>query len=174
VYFSAASELGFAIARRGWTLIYGGTEVGLMGTVARAAAEAGGKVVGVIPQGIADHGIGYRGAGELVVTPTVRERKQIMEERADAFVALPGGFGTLEEILEVLTLKQLGYHSKPIVFLDIDGYYTKLVAFFEHLYALRFARVEFRALYRVCSTSEEAIEYIQHYRRTKQPGKWFR
>ena len=116
-YFAAAVELGEKIARRGWRLIYGGGSVGLMGALARAVLDAGGHVTGVIPRALLDLGVGETKVSELVVTDGLRDRKAIMDERGDAFVALPGGLGTLEEVLEVLTLKQLGYHTKPVVVL---------------------------------------------------------
>ncbi len=122
-YFTAARELGEKLARRGWRLVYGGGSVGLMGALSRAVLAEGGHVPGVIPKALLDLGVGERGVSELVVTDGLRDRKAIMDERGDAFVALPGGLGTLEEVLEVLTLKQLGYHTKPVVVLDLDGFY---------------------------------------------------
>ena len=116
-YFTAARELGEKLARRGWRLVYGGGSVGLMGVLSRAVLAGGGHVTGVIPKALLDLGVGERGVSELIVTDGLRDRKAIMDERGDAFVALPGGLGTLEEVLEVLTLKQLGYHTKPVVVL---------------------------------------------------------
>ncbi len=124
-YFAAASELGTALASRRDTLIYGGTNVGLMGAVARAVHQHGGRVVGVIPSFIAGRGLAYSPADELIVTRDMRERKARMEERADVFVALPGGFGTLEEMLEIVTLKQLQQHTKAVIFLNVDGFYDR-------------------------------------------------
>ena len=116
-YFTAARELGEKLARRGWRLVYGGGSVGLMGALSRAVLAGGGHVTGVIPKALLDLGVGERGVSELIVIDGLRDRKAIMDERGDAFVALPGGLGTLEEVLEVLTLKQLGYHTKPVVVL---------------------------------------------------------
>src|SRR4051794_4401156 len=117
VFFVVARELGATLARRGDTLVFGGTGVGLMGAAASAAHHAGGRVIGVIPSYIADKRIAFEHADELIQTETLRERKAIMEDRADAFIVLPGGFGTLEEAVEIITLKQLQQHRKAIVIL---------------------------------------------------------
>ena len=126
-YRRAAADLGRAIAERGWGLVYGGGNIGLMGEVARAALHGGAPVVGVIPHRLADREIALESVTELVRTETMRERKGIMDERSDAFVVLPGGIGTLEELVEMITLKQLGYHERPIVVLDADGYWDPLL-----------------------------------------------
>ena len=148
-YFTAARDLAARMAARGDELIYGGTAVGVMGALADAMRAAGGRVTGILPQLMADRGLADEDCDELVVTTDMATRKQAMIERAEAFVALPGGFGTLEEFFEVLTLKQLGYHRKPIVLLDLDGFYQPLLTLFEELYARGFARREYAALYRV-------------------------
>jgi uncharacterized protein (TIGR00730 family) len=127
----AARELGTAIGRRGGRLVYGGGRVGLMGAVADAALAAGAGVVGVIPRALMDREVGHRGLSELHVVQTMHERKQLMAERADAFVALPGGIGTLEELYEVWSWQQLGYHDKPVALLNVDGYYDALLAFMD-------------------------------------------
>jgi uncharacterized protein (TIGR00730 family) len=128
-YTAAARSLGRLLAGRGACLVYGGGRVGLMGAVADAALAAGGKVVGVIPQALMDREVGHAGLTELHVVQTMHERKQLMAERADAFVALPGGIGTLEEIYEVWSWQQLGYHDKPVALLNVDGYYDALLEF---------------------------------------------
>ena len=127
VYLEAASELGRRIAERGHGLVYGGATVGAMGAVADAALGAGGAVVGVIPDVIREREIDHKGLTELHVVRTMHERKAIMAERADAFVALPGGLGTLEEIFEVWSWRQLGFHAKPVGFLDAGGFWTPLL-----------------------------------------------
>ena len=129
VYAQAARELGRLIARSGGSVVYGGGRVGLMGAVADAALAAGGSVVGVIPQALMDREVGHPGLTELHVVQTMHERKQMMAERADAFVALPGGIGTLEEIYEVWSWQQLGYHDKPVALLNVAGYYDALLEF---------------------------------------------
>ena len=128
-YAGAADELGAAIGRHGGRLVYGGGKVGLMGRIADATLAAGGRVLGVIPQALMDREVGHRGITELVVVQTMHERKQRMAEAADAFVALPGGIGTLEELYEVWSWQQLGYHDKPVALLNVDGYYDALLDF---------------------------------------------
>jgi uncharacterized protein (TIGR00730 family) len=128
-YARAAHALGTLLAERGVCVVYGGGRVGLMGAVADAALAAGGRVVGVIPQALMDREVGHAGLTELHVVQTMHERKQLMAERADAFVALPGGIGTLEEIYEVWSWQQLGYHDKPVALLNVDGYYDALLEF---------------------------------------------
>lgn len=128
--FSAAAEaVGQLIGERGWRLVYGGGRAGLMGVVADAALRAGAHVTGVIPQSLMTRELGHAALQELHVVETMHQRKQLMAERADAFLALPGGIGTFEELFEVWTWRQLGYHDKPIGLLDVDGYYESLLEF---------------------------------------------
>ncbi len=131
-YTAAAQALGTAIGHHGWQLVYGGGKVGLMGEVADATLAAGGHVVGVIPETLEKLEVGHTGLHELHVVPTMHVRKQMMAERADVFIALPGGIGTLEELYEVWTWRQLAYHDKPIGLLNVDGYYDALLAFMQH------------------------------------------
>ena len=128
-YTHAARALGSAIGAQGWQLVYGGGKVGLMGEVADATLAAGGRVVGVIPQTLQKLEVGHTGLHELHVVPTMHARKQMMAERADVFIALPGGIGTLEELYEVWTWRQLGYHDQPIGLLNVEGYYDDLLRF---------------------------------------------
>ena len=128
-YKEQAQALARQIAEAGATLVYGGGRVGLMGAVADAALAGGGRVVGVIPQALMDREVGHARLTELHVVQTMHERKHMMAERADAFVALPGGIGTLEEIYEVWSWQQLGYHDKPVALLNVEGYYDALLAF---------------------------------------------
>lgn len=137
-FFEVARELGSLIARRGDTLVYGGASVGLMGCVAEAVQADGGHVVGVIPERLVAREIAYKHADELLVTADMRERKAAMENRADAFFALPGGLGTLEEITEIMNLRKLGYTDKPLVLLNIDGFYDPLVVLLDHMIKGRF------------------------------------
>ncbi len=130
-YLEAARALGATIARRGLGLVYGGASVGLMGAVAEAALAAGGEVIGVLPRSLQEREIAHLGLTELHVVDSMHTRKAMMAERADAFVALPGGLGTLEELFEVLTWRLLGLHRKPAGLLDVEGYYAPLVAFLE-------------------------------------------
>jgi len=160
-YPPVAAALGREIARRNHTLIYGGGAVGLMGVLAHAAHENGGAITGVIPSKLQNReGVAYD-ADELVVTKTMRERKRIMYDRADAFVVLPGGFGTLEEFMEVLTLKQLGYHEHPITILNVDGFFDTLLSFFQELREGHFAREPLEDLVHIVTTAEAAVERIE-------------
>lgn len=171
-YTDAAVEFGSRLGQRGFTLVYGGASVGLMGQLARAVHAGGGRVVGVIPQSLRDREIAYEAADELIVTRDLRERKAIMEARADAFVALPGGFGTLEEVLEVLTLKQLQSHSKPIVFLNTAAFYDRLLAVFEQLYEQRFTKAAYREFYKVASHPTEALQLLDAATPPPSVTKW--
>jgi len=130
-YVEAAHELGAELARRGVELVYGGGNVGLMGAVADGALAHGGRVIGVIPRALLERELAHRGASEMHVVDTMHQRKALMAELSDAFVALPGGFGTLDELCEVLTWSQLGFHAKPIALFDVDGYWEPLAAMFD-------------------------------------------
>ncbi|MCD6519677.1 MAG: TIGR00730 family Rossman fold protein [Anaerolineae bacterium] len=173
IYFHVARQLGELIATKGHTLVYGGANVGLMLELAQAVKNKGGKVVGVIPRRLAEYGLAFKQADEMIVTESLAERKAIMEKRADAFIALPGGFGTLEEVTQVITLKQLQYIHGAIVLLNIEGFYRHLLAHFEFLYHERFAKPIYRQLYYVASTPQEAMEHIEHYDPATLPTKWF-
>ena len=131
-YEELARELGGELAVRGIAVVYGGASVGLMGAVADAAMAAGGEVVGVIPQALVDREVAHPGLSELHVVGSMHERKALMADLSDAFVALPGGMGTLEELFEVFTWRQLGLHAKPIALLDAADYWAGLVAFLDH------------------------------------------
>lgn len=172
-FFEVTTELGTLIAQHNHTLVYGGANVGLMGALARSVHTHGGKVVGVIPESIRNKGIAYEAADELVVTKDLRERKAVMEAHADAFVGLPGGFGTLEEMLEILTLKQLQFHNKPVIFVNTNGFYRNLFNHFEQLYQERFAKPDYRHLYFIAPDAASAISYIETYRPIQLQSKWF-
>ena len=128
-YTDAARAVGHEIGRRGWQLVYGGGRAGLMGVVADAALAVGGRVVGVIPQSLMGRELGHPGLTELHVDDTMHQRKMMMAERSDAFLALPGGIGTFEELFEVWSWRQLGYHDKPLGLLNVAGYYDRLLEF---------------------------------------------
>jgi len=170
-YFEAAAELGRLIGARGWEMVFGGGTIGLMGATARGVHEAGGRVTAVIPNLLNRDGIVYTLADDIVLTETLRERKAIMDERADAFVALPGGFGTLEEVIEVLTLKQLGYHDRAVVFLNTEGFYEPLIEFFHHQVRDNFVRAEHHALYHVADTPADVMAYLDTYTPEPMPDK---
>lgn len=162
-FAEAARELGRGMAARGQTLVYGGGNIGLMGVVAREIHAGGGHVVGVIPEKLRDLELAYTAADELVVTESMRERKAIMEARADAFVALPGGLGTLEEILEVLVLKQLCYHDRPIVFLNTAGIFNSLFQLLDDLRAGHFVKESYHALYHVAANPADVFRHLDTY-----------
>jgi len=171
-YMELASEMGRAIAHNGYSLVYGGAKVGLMGVIAKYTKENGGKVIGVMPELLVEKELDYRGCDEMFVTSGMRERKAKMEDLSGAFVAMPGSFGTLEELLEVITLKQLGYHRKAIVILNHDGFYDHLLNMFEQLYALRFAKPVSKSLYHISETVEDAINFIKNYEEKNIEEKW--
>jgi uncharacterized protein (TIGR00730 family) len=145
-YRDDAIALGELLAMRGMRLVYGGGKVGLMGVVADAALRAGGEVVGIIPESLMLKEVGHGSLTELVVTATMHERKAKMEEAAEGFIALPGGFGTFDELCEILTWAQLGIHRKPIGLLNTDGFFDQLTGFFDFVSDQGFIRPEHRAL----------------------------
>jgi len=145
-YGIAARELATVLARRGLGLVYGGGKVGLMGTLADSMLEAGGEVIGVIPQSLVAKEVAHRGVSELRIVDTMHQRKALMNDLSDAFIALPGGFGTLEEFFEILTWSQLGIHGKPSGLLNVSGYYDGLLAMLDHAVSEGFLRPAFREL----------------------------
>lgn len=163
-YLDVAQRLGKGIAGRMWKLIYGGTNCGLMRIVADAALREGGMVTGIVPRCIEARGVAAMNVTDLIVTEDMKERKQLMRERADAFIALPGGWGTLEEITEVLTLKQLGVHRKPVVFVNTGGFYDLFWRFIEQATGKGFISDAYQGLYKVVCTPEKALEYIDAYK----------
>ena len=173
VYSVAARETGRMIAEQGYTLVYGGAKVGLMGTVADAALAAGGKVIGVLPRALQDKEIGHEGLSDLHLVGSMHERKAKMADLSDAFIALPGGVGTLEEIFEVWTWGQLGYHAKPCGFLNIEGYYDHLIAFLNHQTQEGFTRQTMRDMVQIAGTPEEMIALFENYTPPSAP-KWIK
>ena len=151
-YREAATELGARLAAAEIGLVYGGGRVGLMGLLADAALAGGGDVTGIIPSRLRDAELAHRGATELVVVDSMHERKRLMAEKADAFAILPGGIGTLDEMFEIVSWKQLELHGKPIFLVDIGGYWSPLRALLEHIVAKGFARPETRNLVQVVPT----------------------
>lgn len=172
-YYDAAAELGRGMVTHGWGLVYGGGKTGVMGAVARAVKQAGGRVVGVIPEFMKARELAYDEADELVTVITMRERKLLMETRADAFVALPGGWGTLEEIMEILTLRQLDVVRKPCVFLNQDGFYDPLLALFERMLADQFFKSSNMALFRMATTVPQIFAEIEAGAGATADEKWF-
>ena len=170
-YARAAQELGHALVDAGIGLVYGGASVGLMGTIADAVLDAGGEAVGVIPQALVDREIAHPGLSDLKIVGSMHERKALMAELGDGFVALPGGMGTLEELFEVYTWTQLGLHSKPLGLLDVRGYYGQLVAFLDHTVAERFMTGEHRELLVVEQRAAALLEAFRRWRPPVRP-KW--
>jgi len=160
-YLETARDLGSAIAERGYGLVYGGATVGTMGAVADAALAAGGRVVGVIPGVIIDLEIAHRDLTELHIVGTMHERKALMAERSDAFVALPGGYGTLDEFLEILTWAQLRIHNKPCVMVNVGGYYDALLKFLDRAVEEGMLKPQNRGLVQVACDGSEALEIIE-------------
>jgi uncharacterized protein (TIGR00730 family) len=160
IYHDAARDLGTAIGACGWTLIYGGGERGLMGDLARAVHAAGGRVIGVIPERLRDLDLAYAQADELIVTGGMRERKAIMEDRADGFIVLPGGFGTLEEFFEILVLKQLAYTRKPLILYNTNAFFDGLMAFFAGLCEQQFVKENHLDLFLLTESPRAALDAI--------------
>jgi uncharacterized protein (TIGR00730 family) len=160
IYKAAAEELGQALATRNIGVVYGGSNVGLMKAVAEAALAANGRVIGVIPEVLVDLEVAHHGITELHITSTMHTRKALIGEKADAFVALPGGFGTFEELFEVLAWHSLKIHSKPIILLNINGFYDKLLAFLDHCIAEGMLRPKNRELLLVADTVEGALAQL--------------
>jgi uncharacterized protein (TIGR00730 family) len=170
LYAQAAVELGRTLATRGIRLIYGGGAVGLMGIVADAALAAGGEVIGIIPQSLKRSEIGHNGLTRLEVVDGMHARKARMAELSDAFIALPGGLGTLEELFEVWTWGQLGYHQKPLGLLEVNGFFGKLCSFLDHLVGEGFVRPQHRAMLQSSGSAEELLTLLQGWQ--PAPAKW--
>jgi len=162
-YFDQARELGEEMARRGLRLVYGGGQIGLMGAVARAMRASGGHVIGVIPGRPDWAELVFPDANEMIYTSHIRDRKATMELKADAFIALPGGIGTMEELFEIVTLRTLGYHRKPIVILDGHGYYEPLLRMLERAVSEGFARPSLRESYHLSDSVRDALDYIESH-----------
>jgi uncharacterized protein (TIGR00730 family) len=170
-YRRQAETVGRAMAARGIGLVYGGAHVGLMGAVADAALAAGGEVTGVIPQGLVDREIAHRGLTELRVVGSMHERKAVMADLADGFVALPGGAGTLEELFEVWTWAQLGLHAKPCGLLDATGFFEPLTRCLDHMVATGFVRPAHRAMLISAGSLDQLLEAFAAYR-APVDSKW--
>ena len=157
-YVAAARDVGRALGERGVRVVYGGGRVGMMGALADATRAAGGKVTGIIPRDLVEREIGHEGLDDLRVVGSMHERKALMADMADGFIALPGGIGTLEELFEVYTWAQLGIHAKPIGLLDVAGYYAGLVAFLDHVVGQGFLRTETRDALAVAGDLDGLLE----------------
>jgi hypothetical protein len=160
VYLAEAKKLGSAIARAGLGLVYGGASVGLMGAVADAALAGGAEVIGILPEVLSGSEIAHRGLTRLEMVATMHERKARMVKLADAFLMLPGGYGTLDEMMEIVTWKQLRLHAKPCILINTAGYWDGLLTFLDRAVEAGFLKAENRGLLEVVGTAEEAVEFL--------------
>lgn len=163
VYYKDAKELGQLIGQNGYNIVYGGSTLGLMWTCASEVQNNGGKVIGVMPQRLADMGCKTDNCDEFFMAVGMRDRKDKMDKISEAVIALAGGLGTLEELSEMIVQKQLGYNKKPIVILNTNGFYNKLLEFFDRIIEEKFANKMTRNLYYVAKTPQDAIDYIKNY-----------
>ena len=171
VFAAQARRLGAAVAAQGLGLVYGGASVGLMGELADAALAAGAEVTGVIPQALVDMEVAHRGLTDLRIVASMHERKAVMADLADAFIALPGGLGTLDELAEILTWAQLGLHAKPIGLLDVDGYFAPLLEFLDAAVRARFLQPAHRAMLLMETDPDRLLAAFRAYQ-PPPPFKW--
>lgn len=160
-YMQAASDLGKALVKRKMDLVYGGASVGTMGEIARTVLAAGGDVTGVMPKGLVEKEIAFKGLTDLRVVDDMHQRKSLMNQISDGFIAMPGGLGTLEEIFEALTWAQLGLHEKPCGLLNVCGYYDKLVEFLDHGVEQGFVKTEYRGMIQVDECPERLLDKLE-------------
>ena len=172
VYRDSARRLGEVLAAGGLGLVYGGGHVGLMGVLADAVLQGGGEVIGVIPQALVDRELAQLNLTRLEVVDTMHQRKARMADLADAFVALPGGYGTADELFEILTWAQLGLHTKPIGLLNVASFFDPLRQWLDHAVREGFLRAEHRRLLLEADSPEELLELLRHYRPTEPVAKW--
>jgi cytokinin riboside 5'-monophosphate phosphoribohydrolase len=171
-YYQAAEAVGRSMVANGWGLVYGGGNVGMMGCVAQSVKSSGGHVVGVIPHFMVERELAYHEADELIKVDSMRERKRVMEERASAFIALPGGIGTLEELAEIMTLRYINRLDKPVVIHNHEGYYDDLLRFFERMTRERFKSDAMKTLYRVANTVDEIWPLLEGARPFQSDPIW--
>ena len=171
-FYILAEEFGTKLAKNGYDMVYGGTTVGMMGVIANNALKNGAEVVGVIPERIMEFGLDHPELAKMVVTKDMRERKATMEKFSDAFVAAPGGFGTFEEVFEILVAKQLNYHNKPVIFLNFDNYYSYMLKMFDKVYENKFAKEDMKQLYYVATTVDDIFEYLKNYKPSEYVMKY--
>lgn len=164
VYYKDAKELGKLLGESGYNIVYGGSTLGLMWACASEVQNHGGKVYGVMPKKLADMGCKTDNCDEFWLTEGMRERKAKLDEISDGVIALAGGFGTLEELSEMIVQKQLGYNKKPIIILNSNGFYDKLTEFFEVMIEQKFANKNMRSMYYIAQSPQDAIEYLKNYK----------
>jgi uncharacterized protein (TIGR00730 family) len=170
-YCHAAEDMGKALAQRGIGLVYGGGNIGLMGIIAQTVMREGGEVIGVIPHFLEEKEIAFHGITELRLVDTMHQRKQVMEELAEGFIAMPGGFGTLEEFFEMLTWAQLGQHAKPCALLNVEGYFDQLLGLLRHGCKERFIRREYLEMV-ICDTEPNRLLDAMEAYRSPLVEKW--
>ena len=175
IYYKEAQALGELIGKNNYNIVYGGSRLGLMFACAERVKKFGGKILAVMPERLVEMGCANpNDCEEFITTSGMRERKAKMDEMSDAIIAIAGGFGTLEELSELIVQKQLGYNDKPIVILNTDGFYNKLIEFFDTIIERKFANNESKQLYFIAQTPIEAIEYIKNYTPPKKYSKFAR
>lgn len=167
---SVALELGRELGKKGIELVYGGASIGLMGCVARGVHEEKGRVIGVLPEIFTSKDIKYSKADELIVTRDMRERKAVMDQRSDAFIVLPGGIGTLEEAMEILSMRQLRLTDKPLVFINTQGFYDGLCATFDEMVDLKFTKPSIKDMYAMVPDPKSALDYLFTTKRRRAAG----
>ncbi len=172
LYGNAADILTEIMVKNNFELVWGGADIGLMGDLARSIQKHGGIARGVLPKSLLKINLEYRDADELIITRDMSMRKNVMNDMSDAFICMPGGFGTLEEILEIITLKQLGYIDKPVVFYNINNYYDLFMKFIEQMIDDKFIKSAGKELYYVSDNPKEIIEYIKNYSGSTHLDKW--
>lgn len=163
IYYKEAEALGQMLAEAGYNMVYGGSCLGLMWACAKCVQTGGGKIIGIMPEKLKEMAENSDSCDEFYVTKGMRERKAKMDEMSDAVIAVPGGFGTLEEISEMIVQKQLGYNKKAIVFLNTNGFYNSLLAFFDNILEQKFANKRAKELYYVANSPADAVKYLQNY-----------
>jgi len=172
VYIDAAMELGRLMGRDGIDLVYGGAAIGLMGAVAKGAHQEGGRVIGVLPEFFKVKDIEYLEADELIVVQEMRERKAVMDQRSDGFIVLPGGVGTLEEAMEILSMIQLRLTQKPLVFLNTENFYDGLINHIKKIIDLKFAKQETLKMFAIVNSPQEALDYLRGFTPPALHQKW--
>lgn len=173
-YYEVAVSLAEVLAENNFNLIHGAGSIGLMGVLMRRCNDLGVQITGVVPEKLNKSHIVCDKSQKIVVTNDMKERKEYMRQNSEAFIALPGGFGTLEELMEVITLKQLKYHSKPIVIINTCNFYDNLLEHFEIMYSQKFANDSYRSLYYIANAPGDAINYIKNYRHSNVYDKYLR
>jgi uncharacterized protein (TIGR00730 family) len=174
-YMSETQELGRVLAKKGYTLVFGGGAQGLMGAAARGFKEMNGRIIGIAPTFFMNvDGVLYDQCSQFIYTETMRERKQLMEEHSDAFLVTPGGIGTFEEFFEILTLKQLGRHAKPILIYNIFGYFDSMKVMMENAIEQKFMKDTCRELYVFVDTPEDVVAYLEQYKAPAEATRYYK